>query len=356
LDDLLVVGGGIVGAAIALHAALRGMAVRVLDRGEPGGGSTVRSVGLVDVLAPCPPPYLRARREAVAETAAWLERDGRAARVGWAVPGSLHPGLGPEAVAVLTAGGVRAEWWDPERLAAEEPALRLGSGAVHLPDDACLDPSAYLALVRAEARRAGVHWEEAEADRLRPGGGGWTVGPRTARRVVVAAGVWSCRLLPGLPVAPVRGTVLETDPLPPLLRRYTPELRQLADGRVWVGGSYERAGWSLQPDPRVVARLRTRAGQLLPALADAGLRRVWTGLRPMPADGLPLAGNWPGAEGLYVCVTHSGVTMALWLGRRMAALVAGERVPDLDAFHPGRRAGRRSVPWALWPWPPRRSP
>ena len=338
MDDLLVIGGGIVGAACALWAARGGMAVTVLDRGEPGGGSTSRSFGLVDVLGPHPPAYLRARREAVAETQAWLREAGAEAAVGWRVCGSLNPEAGPEAVHVLRAAGVRAQWWPDGRLRSEEPALRLPGGALHLPDDAALDAPAYLDTVRAAARAAGVCWQRLGADAPTPTAGGWRVGSSLARCVLVAAGVWSEALLRGLPVTPIRGTIIETGALPPLMRRYTPGIRQLPDGRVWIGGSYERAGFELAADPEVVAELRASAERTLPALSEAPTANVRTGLRPMPADGLPLAGPWPGAPGLYVCVTHSGVTMAQWLGRRMAMFVAGGAAPELQAFAPTRRS------------------
>ncbi len=342
IDDVLVLGGGIVGAAVALHCAERGLAVRVLDRAERGGASTARSMGYVDVLGPCPPAYLRARREAVAETAAWLGEEGRTA-AGWQACGSLNPEAGRDAVPVLLAGGVRAEWWSAARVAEEEPAFHApGPGAVHLPDDACLDPVRYLALTRAAARRAGVRWERREAAGVaRAAGGAWSAAGHVARRVVVAAGVWSGALLPGLALGPDRGTVLEVaGPAAPLLRRYTPSLRALPDGRVWIGGSHEPGRGEID---EASAAAEERAGRLLaaalrelPALAGAVRRRLWVGIRPMPADGLPLAGPWRGAPGLFVCVTHSGVTMAQWLGRRMAGLLCGDPVPELAPFRPDR--------------------
>jgi len=337
MDDVLIVGGGIVGSAAALHCARRGMAVRVLDRGEPGGGTTPRSFGLVDVLAPAGPVYTPVRAEAVRETAAWVAEEGVAAQVEWLACGSLNPQVGPEALPAYAAAGVRAQWWPAWRVAAEEPALGAsGRGAMHLPEDACLRPSAYLDVVRAAAARAGAAREQAAPTAVRMVPGGWEAGGRTARRLVVAAGVWSPMLLPGLPVEPVRGTILETAPLPPLLARYTPDLRQLGDGRVWIGTSHEHAGFDPTPDPGVARRLYAEACTTLPALASAPIERTWAGLRPVPADGLPICGAWPGAEGLFVCVTHSGITLAQWLGRRLARLLAGEAVPELAPFHPGR--------------------
>lgn len=334
-SDVLIVGGGLLGAAVAWHCAQRGQAVRVLDRGEPGGGSSSRAFGLVDVLTLHPPGYLRARSEAIAETAAWLRGAGALRRVAWNPCGSLNPDLGPAALPLLAAAGVEAQWWDAERLRAEEPALSAGS-AVHLPADACLDPPQYLAAVREAAIGAGVVWEQAEAAALRQTPDGWTAAGRSAPRAVLAAGVWSPLLLPGLPLEAVRGTILETAALPPLLRRYTPVLRQLPSGSVWIGGSQERAGYRLDPEPGVVAALERAGRAALPALRGVPIRAVRTGLRPVPADGLPLAGPWPGCEGLFVCVAHSGVTMAQWLGRRLSALLGGQRVPELAPFQPAR--------------------
>ena len=74
----------------------------------------------------------------------------------------------------------------------------------------------------------------------------------------------------------------------------------------------------------------------LPALAAAPIARTWAGLRPMPTDGLAICGAWPGAQGVFVCVAHSGITLAQWLGRRLARRLAGEPVPELAPFDPRR--------------------
>lgn len=350
-----MVGGGAVGASVAFDLARRGLRTLVVDRGEPGGGSTARSAGLVDVMAADEPTYARVRARAVDETEAWLGAAGALRRVGWERCGSLTPARDAVTAArlaarrsVLAAAGVAAAWWDEAAARQREPALAPGVvGALVVPGDACLDPRAYLAVLREQARAAGAAWRDgAEVRALRPTGAAWDVeladgGRCAARRVVVAAGVWSPALLPGLPVRPVRGTVLTTVPQPRLLSRYTPGLRQLPDGRFWIGGSHEDAGFDLTPDPAVVAALRAQAAALVPALSCAAVECVRTGLRPMPADGRPLAGAWPGASGLYVAVTHSGVTLARWLGRRLAALVAGEDVPELTPYCPApqRRPG-----------------
>ncbi len=347
-DDVLVVGGGVVGAALAEELARRGARVSVLDRGEPGGGTSVRSFGLVDVLEPLPPAVLRLRSQAVAETAAWVQAHDLGARVAWDPCGSVTPVRGAgearalqAALPAFAAAGVRAAWWSRAELAAHEPHLAPDLlGGLHLPDDACLDPVAYVAALQAAARGAGVRWEQADVRTLRARGGGWDAvladgRAFRARRAVIAAGVWSPTLLPGLPVRPVRGTVLTTEPGPRLLRHYTPILRQLPDGRCWIGGSQEDAGYALDPDPTVVARLRAAAIAQLPALEGLAVTAVRTGLRPMPPGGLPLAGPWPGAQGLFVAVTHSGITLARWLGSRLARWLLGEPVPECLPFAPG---------------------
>jgi glycine/D-amino acid oxidase-like deaminating enzyme len=90
---------------------------------------------------------------------------------------------------------------------------------------------------------------------------------------------------------------------------------------------------------RVGGRVLTAAADVVPALRHSRIERTRVGVRPIPHDGLPVVGLLPGLQNLYVAVTHSGVTLALILGRLIAlevALHSPQRV--LAPFRPERLA------------------
>ena len=87
-----------------------------------------------------------------------------------------------------------------------------------------------------------------------------------------------------------------------------------------------------------------RARRTVRGLGDATVAGYQVCVRPMPADGQSIVGRLPGAEWLYVAVTHSGVTLAAHLSRLIAAeLGAGTPRADLAPYRPGRFAGTAAV-------------
>ena len=94
------------------------------------------------------------------------------------------------------------------------------------------------------------------------------------------------------------------------------------------------------PEPdlrRWAATLLRRAQEAVHGLLDARVAEFQVCVRPMPADGQPIVGRLPGTPGLYVAVTHSGVTLAAHLSRLIATdLTTGIPPPDLAPYHPAR--------------------
>jgi glycine/D-amino acid oxidase-like deaminating enzyme len=145
------------------------------------------------------------------------------------------------------------------------------------------------------------------------------------------------------------GMLVQTRPLAPLTDRvvYVPggpgpavHLRQRADGRVLVG---ERTQETPATDPGLhhARALLAQAARFFPVLAGVGVDRWWLAYRAMPADRLPIVGPLPWLEGLYLAVSHSGVTLAPVLGRLIAAEVATRTADGLLApFRPARFAER----------------
>lgn len=213
-----------------------------------------------------------------------------------------------------------------------------------------------LATCRAELAAAGARFATGRArvqlddDGVRVEVGTDVLRPRTC---VLAAGAEAVQVaaLVGLEVPTVAspGMLVQTRPLPPLTDRvvYLPggpgpavHLRQRADGSVLVG---ERTQETPATNPGLdhARALVAQAARYFPALAGAGVDKWWVAWRAMPSDRLPIVGPLPWLEGLYVAVSHSGVTVAPALGRLVADEVA-TRMPDglLAPFRPGRFAER----------------
>jgi glycine/D-amino acid oxidase-like deaminating enzyme len=168
--------------------------------------------------------------------------------------------------------------------------------------------------------------------------------------VLNCAGRWADTLevadMPALrlPLAPTVGVLVFTPPVASGLRRVVRSphvhLRPDGAGRLML---LEDAESSLpqdtEPSPTlpVAEAMVRRAAAVLPAIGRAQPEAVRIGVRPIPADGLSAVGPMPGADGYYLVVTHSGVTLSPFLAQIVAReIVHGTPEPQLEPFRPGR--------------------
>jgi glycine/D-amino acid oxidase-like deaminating enzyme len=223
-----------------------------------------------------------------------------------------------------------------------EPALRVAPArALHKTTDGAVDPvAATEALVRGAREhdaslRAGVLASGLRVRNGRVSGVETSHGFVPADTVVVAAGADAPVLCASL------GVPVPVEPSPSVLLRFAApaglvrtivangrlEARTAADGHLLVAAEY--AGEASQDDVRQSAGEVRRALLDLFAVEAADLFLVGgsVGMRPMPADGLPIVGSVPGVPGLYLALLHSGVTLAPVVGR----LVSDELVDGVDA-------------------------
>jgi glycine/D-amino acid oxidase-like deaminating enzyme len=236
---------------------------------------------------------------------------------------------------------------------------------MYLPRDGHVDPvfatSRYLAAAKRYGATVLYPCEVTAIDR-RPGAP-ITVqtsrGPFTVDRLVTAGGVDTPHLMSlvdyklGLLHAP--GLAVRTTPQPIQTRMAYEaagviEFKQQANGQ--VAATYlappdlpVHAGIRAHPMDYPSEELRQFHGRMLiqktaafmPALAKAEPESVLIGFRPMPLDKLPVVGPIPGSDGVYVVVTHSGVTLSPILGQLVAGeVLTGAPAPSLAAFRPQR--------------------
>ncbi len=348
--DALVVGGGIVGAAIAYHLARRGVGrVVALEARTPAAGATGRAAGIVSEQL-----WDRWDVEAVRDSKREYAELARTVAPGaYRTNGFVRWTADPSVARALTARvdqlrrwGVTVRSLEPPELAHRLPAIRPEGllGVALTPDDGVVAPSRLAEAYVAEGRRLGVDWRfGAVVDRLERDGGAWScrAPPVRAPIAVVAAGAWSKRLLASsgfpLPLAPyrtqaavlaVRGGVPDTVPSFDDLDRGVYG-RPEENGRLLAGDGTENAEADPERfvptgDESFVAHVAESFDERLPGWSDAGLVRAWAGVCVGTPDRRPLIGPVPGAEGLFAITGFNGfgVMRAGGAAARLAEAIA----------------------------------
>jgi glycine/D-amino acid oxidase-like deaminating enzyme len=362
-SPVVVVGGGIVGSAIAVHLADRGIPLVLVDQDWPGHAASPLSFASISAFGKDPLTYYEL---ACGGMASWARWDRRLGGVGYRRTGEVRWMSDPQEGRDLAERVTRARQWGYPVVPVDEAGLKRllpaavpgpVSFAAHAVSDAQVEPDQVLAACHAALRAAGARLllgEDAHV-RLDDAGvrievGGEVLRPSTA---VLAAGAMSVEVAGAVgldvPMIASPGMLAVTTPVPPLTDKvvYAPggpgppvHLRQRPDGTVLLG---ERSQEAVAYDPSLehARALLAQAARFFPALGRAQLLRMVVAWRAMPADRLPIIGPMPGLESLYLAVTPSGVTLAPILGRLVAVEIA-EKVPErlLEPLRPGRFAER----------------
>ncbi|MGH7063553.1 MAG: NAD(P)/FAD-dependent oxidoreductase [Stellaceae bacterium] len=356
--DAIVVGGGLVGAAIAYGLVRKGLEVTLLDEGDIAYRASRGNFGLVWVQSKGDgaPGYQRWTRRSADEwptlAASLLAQTGIS--VGHQRPGGAHLCLGEEEFEERRARmeRMRAEsgnfGFDYRMLDHEEIADLLPgvgpavTGASWTPYDGHANPLNLLhALHRGFAEKGGrylpnshVAYAAAAPRDFRIRAGGDEV---AAPKVVLAAGLGNAALAPlfGLdaPVEPQRGQILVTERAAQILPIPTTTIRQTIEGGIMLGDSQEDVGFDTGQNPEIMKEIARRAVLSFPWLRELQVVRAWAALRIMPLDGLPIYDQSQQFPGAFTANCHSGVTLAGAHANLFAPMVAkGELDPDLDLF------------------------
>jgi glycine oxidase len=363
--DVVVIGGGVIGAACARAAALRDLHTAVLEPGPDAAAASPASAGMLAAqIEPSDDLMLGLcvrSRDLYENLAATLQdttgidiafwRGGIAAV---AFDEAQATALG-DAAALQRQGGLRCDWLSGGEVQERWPgAAPEALGALFASEDGAVDPQALTRALLADARRLGATLLPRPARGLRIAGGRVTGvhtadGTIDAARVVVAAGAWSPRL-EGLPrtlaVTPVRGQMAATPwpgETPPAILYYDHGYILTRGAEAVLGSTMEHAGFDCRVTNEGLAQIFRSATRLLPALARLPVQRTWAGLRPMTADGRPILGPDPDVGGLYYATGHgrNGVLLAALTGETIGDLLAkGETDLDLAPFRPDREMAK----------------
>ncbi|NQV10891.1 MAG: FAD-dependent oxidoreductase [Cyanobacteria bacterium] len=345
-DPVLVLGGGLIGLAIAHQLARRGESVQVLSRRRNEAAGFVAAGMLAPHAEGLEGAMLALGQRSLALLPQWvgqIEADSGLPcgllRSGIVVPFATSA----EREAYPTAA--LGEPLDRAELEAEIPGIGAGFGCGLLfAQDGQIDNRRQLmrALERACVER-GVAFAEgtevlellSDSERVLRGvrliGADGLVRSLPCRRAVLACGAWSASLLPGLPVVPIKGQMLSLQGPRRALRRvlFGPGtyLVPREDGLLVVGATSEpEAGFATGLTPRGQQQLEAGLTALLPEAASWPPMERWWGFRPGTPDRAPLLGPSP-INGLWLATGHyrNGVLLAAITSHWLAALMGSQR-------------------------------
>ena len=363
--DVIIIGGGVIGCALAYFLRKRQIEVTVLERGLLGGQASGAAAGLLAPLGPLSGPgpladlvlaafarfpSLVAELEAASGLLLDYERTG-----------ALRAIRNPKRVAHLRKRwenwqplGLQMFWLNGDEARAHEPLLASDiCAAVQVPAESQIDARSMTQAFAQAAQRLGatlltqqeVTGLSVEGTRVR---GVLTAQGETLAcgSVVLACGAWTglCGswLRSILPVAPLHGQLLVLPQLAQPLRSII-----LGDGiyllprgsRIIVGATREERGFDAGISDTGTAWLHASAGRLIPALTASPILETWSGLRPQTPDTRPILGRLPGWENVLVAAGHNSIGLLLSgiTGESMAELLlTGQASPLIQPFSPER--------------------
>ncbi len=356
IADIIVVGGGLVGAAAAYGLAGAGLDVLMLDEGDDAFRAARGNFGLVWVQTK---GFGLQRYQEWSQESADLYR-GFAAELKDVTGIDIHherPGgailcLGDaeweaqkrlnDAMAVQGGSYYHARMVERAELERMAPAVRFGQevvGASFSEKDGHCGPLYLLRALHAGFRARG--------GRYRSGARVHTI--ERSFRVTTNAGVFEAPKLllaagngiPPLaeqvglhvPTAPERGQVLVTERVERFLPMPMGNLRQTAEGTVMIGATQESVGLDTGTTLEAAHGLARRAIRACPALERLRLVRSWAALRVIPPDRCPIYDESKSHPGAFVATMHSGVTLAAVHAARLPDWIAEGREPeDFGAF------------------------
>jgi glycine/D-amino acid oxidase-like deaminating enzyme len=360
--DFIVVGAGMVGAAIGYGLAGLNQRVLLLDGADTDFRAAKANFGLVWVQSKGQkdPAYRKLSVNAAQAWPAFAEtlQSESGTELAYERSGGLSFCLSDSEFSVRAAMLDRwnaqtpdypplTQMLDRGELHRRFPSMRLGEdvvGASFGVLDGHVNPLRLLAALQTAYIRRGGSLRSNHAvtaiDALEGGGFEVTAGAYRARaqRVVVAAGLGSAMLGPmvglNVPIRPQRGQLLVTERLEPLMPVAASGLRQTAEGTVMIGVTNEEVGYDLGTTTDAASRLARRAVRILPQLAKAKLIRQWSCLRIMTPDGSPIFASSDSHPGADIVTCHSGVTLtSIFAGEYAKALASGALSGNLKYFH-----------------------
>lgn len=370
--DAVIVGGGVIGTSCAEALSREGWQVALLERfGLAAGASSACQSGVG--YGPFSDDY--DLRLDFAAMSAYQDRVATGLAVDYERGGALLV-CGPEEEGVvkgrldhLRALGFTCHWLDQVALRELEPNISPDIvGAALLNDVGQVSPMRVVVeMARQASERGALIYVDTELVGIEQAHGKVIAaltnrGRLVTETVIFASGAWSRQIgkFVGLriPVWPLKGHVLVTEPMKGILGHYSTEagyetgvaatlqmeigddgpsgrpqvatvLQPLPSGQILIGSSREFVGLDREVNRERLSQIAQRACRVVPKLAGLRIIRTYAGLRPWTPDGRPLIGPTQQAEGVVLATGHAGEgnTRALLTGRLIADLLTGRKSP-----------------------------
>jgi glycine oxidase len=350
--DVIVVGGGAIGAACARELAVKGQRVLVLEAGGDEGQAWRAAGGMLapqieadgsdDLLE----LGLRARDHYTSLASTLREVTGIDVAL-WR-EGIARVATADEEAAVLQAKvvwqrsqGYTCEWLEQIEVRHRWPWLGPVVGALWAPLDGALNPLRLVEALLADARRLGttIAFDRVRKLDLERGvviGVSGTTKQYVAPQVVLAAGAWT-PLIEGiprkLPVQPVRGQMAALQwpqEIPRAIVYHKDSYILAREAEAILGSTMEYVGFRPEVTSSGLAQIFSATLTLCPGLVRGKLRRSWAGLRPVTPDGAPIIGPEPEVQGLWYATGHgrNGILLAGLTGHLVARMLTGEAATE----------------------------
>jgi glycine oxidase len=359
-SDVIIVGGGVIGCAIAFKLASSGLKVTLIERGEIGCEASRAAAGMLspqseaEVTAAFFQLCLRSRLMYPDFVAALIELSGIDPE--YRDEGALFVAISEQEQKELErwakwqrGAGLEPEWIPADSLRKLEPAVtEWARGAYFIPGDHQVDNRRLMDALERAIKRMAVEVIEAVAvnglmvERGKATGVICGAERLQAGTIVIASGCWSGQLLESagidLKLIPARGQMVAARGAQPLITRIAHSgscyLVPRRDGRVLIGATVEYVGFRKAITVEGIAQLLTDAIRLVPSIASCEIVEAWSGLRPDTIDHLPVIGP-SGISGLFIATGHfrNGILLAPVTAEAIAEMIINHRVPaDIEPF------------------------
>jgi glycine oxidase len=360
--DVAIIGGGVIGCSIAYQLRKAGVDVLVIERQEVAAEASSAAAGLLapfgSLTEPGPFSDLVLASWALAPTLLPQIEQESGVQVEYRRVGALHIAANDREVEALRqqmqaweALGAKMTWLTEDETREREPLLGSQTNApiqaaIFIEGEGSIKAPAVARAYAEAARRAGTRFALATDVVGIIQSGSRVVGVRTAQgemiscqRLVIAGGAWSasCGEWLGLtiPVVPMKGQILSLGQPEPALQHiifsedvyFVPKL----DGTIFIGATVEQVGFDKRLTAGGIAWLLNSAIRLIPALEQATIVQLWSGLRPWSRDSQPVLGQAPGWENVILATGHSamGFELSAITGKMIAELITSGQTPEL---------------------------